>query len=221
MPRPEEWKGSDLRARAEVCQWLHDHSGEVHDPQGLLVGRMRTELGKGRALSQLVGDMVRDGMLERELKGRRTMMLKLVDDWGLLAEKSTKAPTANGKKQQPAAASVELDGVDLSLLAETLLALVVKRAQVQPSQGAKVEKLTEQVAKLKGEVSQLRDDLILARESEAEQRRNADSMRASLAKLQASISKPKRGESVPLAEHLRPADRKLLNDLVASLPSGS
>lgn len=188
MPRPEGWIGSDLRARGEIIQWLHDHGDEVHDPQGLIVGRMRTELGKGRSISALVTDMVNDGMLERELNGRRTPMLRIKDDWGLLAELGSKGyrevPNVP-PEQQP----VTVDGeVDLTQLAETLLAVVLKRAQPQASQGAATEKLREQVTALKGQVKQLRDDLILARESEAEQRRQADKMRESLAKAQSKVA---------------------------------
>ena len=90
MPKPEGWVGSDLRARQEVVQWLHDHGDEVHDPTGLVAGRMRTELNRGRALSQLLKDMEDDGMIQREVHGRRTLMIKLVDDWGLLNDLSAK-----------------------------------------------------------------------------------------------------------------------------------
>lgn len=222
MARPDGWVGSDLRARAEVVQWLHNHGDEIHDPTGLIVGRMRTELGKGRALSQLLQDMERDGMIQREVRGRRTMMLKLLDDWNLLDEirtgqqVGTWGVTPNGESE-----ALDVSGVDLEALAETLLAVCIKRAQAQPStdRNARTEKLEAEVAKLKAQLTEARDNLILARESEAEQRRQADSMRESLAKLQRSMDrKPAKG-TVPLREQLRPADRKLLEQLMRTAPA--
>lgn len=114
MTRPTEWKGSDLRARGEVAQWLRDHGDEVHDPTGLLVGRMREELGKGRALSQLLADMERDGMIAREVRGRRTLMLKLLDDWGLIAEQKL-SPTRRVTPGQRSA--VDRGSADIDLTA--------------------------------------------------------------------------------------------------------
>jgi hypothetical protein len=198
-------------------QWLHDHGDEVHDPTGLLVGRMRTELGKGRALSQLIGDMARDGMIEREVNGKRTLMIKLVDDWGLLAELDTvgyrRVPTP-----EPDGAAAPGD-VDLTALAETLLALVLKRSQPTAQRSATTEKLEQQLADTKAQLAENRDALILARESEKEALRQADKMRDSLAKLQGKIdAKPKRGET-PLVERLSDGERRMLDQLMRSMPA--
>lgn len=229
MPKPEGWVGSDLRARYEVAQWLHDHGDEVHDPTGLMVGRMRTELNKGRALSQLLADMDNDGMIEREVRGRRTFMIKLVDDWGLLADHSLRSPAYREPARTAPAKDgdgVEISGdIDLQALAETLLALVIKRAQPTAQRSATTEKQAEEIAKLKHDRQELRDALLIARESEKEAIRNADKMRESLAKAQSQVAAAvdkqqreaakKRGSSV--GSRLRPQDQALLRQLQKTL----
>lgn len=218
MPRPKDWKGSDMRSRAEVVQWLHDHGSEVHDPIGLVVGRMRSDLGKGRALSQLLADMENDGMIKREVRGRRTMMLKLLDDWGLRSDLRTR-PVVPAKVQAPGR-EIVLDGVDLEQLATTLLTLVIQRAHAVPSKGAELERLKEKVVRLEGQLGECRDAVILAREAEKEQRQQADTMRASLVKFQAAVDKPKKGTGgAPLREVLSAKDRSLLDRLMRELPS--
>lgn len=82
---PQDWKGSDLRSRSEIVEYLRAHGGEITDPTGLAVGTMRQDLGKGRAISQLLSDMEADGMIRREVRGRRTFSVTLVNDWGLSA----------------------------------------------------------------------------------------------------------------------------------------
>lgn len=230
MPKPEDWKGSDLRSRAEVVGWLNRQGGEIHDPAGLIVGRMRAELGKGRSISQLLADMEADGMLKREVRGRRTMMLKLLDDWGLAS------PFAAGGYQPPpearrgdGAALEGLAGVNLEQLADTLLAIVVKRATAPVERGhAEVAKLTKEVGKLhaqvstlQGERAELKDSLLLAREAEKEQRDQADRMRESLAKFSAQAEKkPRRGDGGALVDRLDPSEKRLLKQLMESLPKG-
>lgn len=219
MPKPADWKGSDLRSRAEVALWLKNHNGEVHDPTGLIVGRMRTELGKGRALSQLLADMETDGMIKREVRGRRTLMIKLLDDWGLADDLS-----AQPVFRPPAAAHTDGDGTDLSnvdldALAQRLLLLVVSQTRSNASEAADISRTKQQLADIKAERDELRDQLIIARESEAEQRRQAESMRESLAKLQASMDRAPAKGGTPLREQLRPADRKLLDRLMREVPS--
>lgn len=122
VTRPSEWKGSDLRSRTEVVRYLREHGGEVTDQTGLVVGTMRTDLGKGRALSQLLADMEVDGMLEREVRGRRTFRVKLLDDWNLV-------PKVIPQHDAPVAS----DGsIDYDQMATALLAIVMKRAAAPP-----------------------------------------------------------------------------------------
>lgn len=221
MPKPSDWKGSDLRTRAEIVGWLKRQGGEIHDPSGLIVGRMRDELNKGRAISQLLADMENDGMIAREVRGRRTMMLKLLDDWDLAD--SFPAPV-----QAPENDGAIPGDVDLEQLAGALLAIVVKRATAPVGADrtelaklrADLKELRAELSTLKGERAELKDQLLLARESEAEQRRQADTMRESLAKFQKQADKPKRGGGSPLVDRLDAGEKRLLKQLMESLPSG-
>lgn len=217
--RPEGWVGSDLRARAEVVQWLTLHGGEIHDPQGLIVGRMRTDLRKGRALSQLIADMENDGMIQREVRGRRTMMLKLVNDWGLLDEVRDHqdwqiAGTAREEDEALATGDVDLDA-----LAAALLARVVKQAHAVPSNGAEVERLKEQLAEAKARATDLGHQLIEAKAEAEDQRKAADTMRESLQKLEASRTNKSSG-GVKLRDALSAKDRALLDRLMREPPKG-
>lgn len=223
MPKPEDWKGSDLRSRADVVGWLKRQGGEIHDPAGLIVGRMRTELGKGRSISQLLADMEADEMIRREVRGRRTMSIKLLDDWDLADSFPPAQPSA------PAPDGVSLAGVNLEQLADTLLAIVLKRATApvenDHAEVAKLMKecrhLQERVSQLQGERAELKDALLMAREAEKEQRDQADRMRESLAKFQKQAEKkPRGGDGSPLVDRLDPSEKRMLKQLMESLPKG-
>lgn len=213
-----------MRARAEVAHWLKMHGGEYHDPQGLITGRMKADLGKGRALSQLLADMERDKMIKREIHGRRTLSIKLLDDWGLADDLSAQPvfrppvakPQADGNGNGEA---LSLENVDLEALAETLLIKVVRNAQTQPSKGAELERLREKVATLTHDLSECRDSLILARESEAEHRRDADKMRKSLANFEKEAHRRQK-DGIPLIEKLDDKSLKALDRMMREIPTG-
>ncbi len=207
MGKPEGWVGSDLRARAEVVQWLRLHGDEVEDPQGLIVGRMRSDMKKGRALSQLIADMERDGMLEREVRGRRTMRVKLLDDWGLLDDiRNVQSTVSSVRAPEPVVE--DLDG-----LAAALLERVIRQAHAVPSQGAEVERLKAELAELKARAADLGHQLIEAKAEASDQRKAAETMRQNLGKLEASKG------SVKLREHLSAKDRALLDRLMREVPA--
>lgn len=218
MGKPEGWVGSDLRARAEVVQWLTLHGGEIHDPAGLIVGRMRTDLRKGRALSQLIADMERDGMIQREVRGRRTMMIKLVDDWNLLDEIRDHQDWQIGAVDVTRNADTDAvsGNVDLGALAEELLARVIKQAHALPSNGAEVSVLKDQLAEAKARATDLGHQLIEAKAEAEDQRKAAETMRANLQKLEASKAKG----GVKLRDALSAKDRALLDRLMREPPKG-
>lgn len=227
----KEWRGSDLRARAEVLGWLRRHGGEVHDPSGGIVGRMRVDLNKGRAISQLVADMAHDGMLKREVNGRRTMMLAVVEGNEMVKMVDARWRDELGSISTPIVTQADgaiPAGTNYEQLADTLLAICVKRATAPIERDhAEVAKLRAELkalqvehSKLQGELTETRDALLMAREAEAEQRRQADTMRESLAKFQRQANKPKRGGGSPLVERLSPEEKRTLKVLMESLPDG-
>lgn len=224
MPMPIGWKGSDGRSRAEVALWLKLQGGEIHDPTGLIVGRMRVELGKGRALSQLLADMEHDGMIKREVRGRRTLSIKLLDDWGLADDLSRqptfRPPGADSALSAKPPERQSTDEVDYDELAAVLLERVIKQAHAVPSQGAEISRLTDKVEQLTRERDTAREALAASMSEASEQRQQAETMRANLAAFQAAVDKPKKRGSVPIRELLGPKDRALLERLTVEARTG-
>lgn len=212
MPRPTEWVGSDLRSRAEVAHWLKLHGGEVHDSSGLLARRIMDALGKGRALSQLLADMEADGMLKREVRGRRTFNIKLLDDWGLADDLSSQPVYRPPSADRLADTVSDAPAVDLDELAATLLARVVKLAHAPASQGAELERLRDRVSDLEAALADSRASLAHWMAEAQESATQAETMRKTIER---EAAKPKRA---PKAERLTaplldPKDRALLDRL--------
>lgn len=153
VTKPDEWKGSDLRSRTEIVTYLRQRGGEVTDQTGLVVGTMRQELGKGRALSQLLADMEADGMLEREVRGRRTFRITLKDDWGLAPKLSAVPVQPEEDAALPSVSSEE----DYDQLAHALLAICLKRAAAPPPPDRReIDRLETELAVAKAERDEVR-----------------------------------------------------------------
>lgn len=197
MARPEEWKGSDLRSRAEVVQYLKDHGGEVTNKQGLTVGIMREKLGKGRALTQLLADMEADGMIEREVRGRRTFRITLKDDWGLGAQR----PQLRAVPQVDDLDDVDTSGVALGLLADVLLQRVIRRA-TEPASSVSAGQLKQLADRLKRAEASLESTQRQLRAAQEERQELEDEVRSlretnaalehNLALMQRELAKPRR-----------------------------
>lgn len=222
MARPEGWKGSDLRARGEVSLWLKQHGGRYEQSDGLIVGRMRTELGKGRALSQLLADMEADGMIRREINGRRTMSIELLDDWGLADDLSSqpvfRSPSTNGAREGVSAA-LEAPEVEYEELAAVLLERVIKQAHAVPSQGAAVERLQAKVDQLTADLAESRAATAQWMADAVEQQQQAETMRQNLLELKAATERKPKKDSVALRDALAPKDRALLDRLMREVPT--
>lgn len=222
--KPADWKGSDGRARTEVVTFLKQHGGEVADEAGYATVEMQQHLGRSRSLSNLLRTMEHDGMIAREVRGRRTYRIALVDDWGLGANDGVGTvtpirPSLDGA--QPA-----IDGsVDFDLLAESLLAIVLRKIAEpapKPDKGitdrlrraeATSTKLEEQLTILSGERDQLR-----ARVADLEGQ--VERYEHNMGVLRAELDKParRRGGGTPLAERLSADERSMLDELMRSLP---
>lgn len=236
MPRPEGWKGSNMSSRTAVVAWLKRHGGRYEQSDGKMVGQMKADLGMGRALSQLLADMEHDGMIKRELGGRRTFSIELVDDWGLATgiesgrwtdsadadqvhqrlQSAPFAQTVPGTSQTEVAPTGD---VDYDELAAVLLARVIRQAHAVPSQGAELTRLSEKVDQLTAERDQAREALALSMAEAAEQRQQAETMRKNLADFQSAVDKPKKRGGVPLRDALAPKDRQLLDRLMREVPA--
>jgi len=230
MARPDEWRGSDLRSRAEVVQYLVEHGGVVEDDGGLVAGTMREELGKGRALTQLLADMEKDGMIRREIRGRRTFKIELLDDWGLVGQ----AP--RGRHLQIAPQSTDLrnlSAADLNYdkLAQALLTNVTKvlsgaQAHVgdtsaQRSLASRLQKSEDALRKANDQLKQLRAQVRVAEERAADAERRAQALERNIKQLQAELDKPRRSRDsggVPIRERLSPSEQAMLASLMRELP---
>lgn len=226
MPMPKNWKGSDGRARAEVCLWLMMHVDDNNvysQDDGLITSRLKADLGKGRALSQLLADMERDGMIKREISGRRTLSIKLLDAWegdlGRWYDDLRLAPEFRAHVVQPPSSNGEqsLEDTDLEALAEALLVKVIQRAHAPASSGAELERLREQVATFKAERDEARAATKAAQAETVEARRAEETMRQNLLESKKIVEKKPRG-GTPIRDLLSERDRAELDKLMRAAP---
>lgn len=226
--KPENWMGSDGKARSEVVNYLAQRGGEVHDESGNLLGEgseMRRALGRSRSLSNLVRTMAHDGMLEREVYGRRTYRIKLIDDWGY-TRSSLDGDVATVTPLRPGMTGANLDGhggVDYGLLAESLLAIVVKRAS-EPAP-AKADKITvDRLRKAEQALTSLEEQLtdvaaertnLQARVAELEEQ--ARIYEHNMTVLKAEMDKPRRGAQT-FEEAIGKKGRDVLAEIMKALP---
>lgn len=237
MVTREGWTGSDLSARTDVVRYLRQHGGTIEDGTGLAVTQMRSALGKGRALSQLLADMEQDGMIRREIRGRRTFKIELVDDWGLVP-KAVPAPV----EPERAAPNGHLPVLPtsqegLEQLADALLAIVVRRATAQPEASSEDRRmrtehrqLVQRLAAAERSLAKANDQLVGLRttnrsltETETELREQVRVLQHNLQTLEIELTKPQRrarggGQGVSIASRLSEEDRATLATLMQQLP---
>lgn len=211
VTRPIEWKGSDLRSRTEVVRYLRQRGGEVADQTGLVVGTMRTELGKGRALSQLLADMEADGMLEREVRGRRTFRITLKDDWDLV-------PHVLPELEPEPAASGEFD---YDQLAAALLAIAMKRASgpvVDSEAPARLKAAEDALIASQDALHQVRAELAERITERDELLERVRLLEHNLQVLQAQMDSRPRRDGPTVAERLSAEELRMLTELQRELP---
>jgi hypothetical protein len=233
MARPAEWRGSDLRTRAEVVQYLSDRGGVLEDEKGYAGKQMQADLGKGRALVQLLGDMEKDGMISREIRGRRTYMIKLVDDWGLAARRLRPVPSPT--QQQPSDGDVlrNLSGADLdydqlgaAMLREAARILASPASgksdtQAQSVLTGRLKRAEAALQKTNEQMRELREAKRAAEERATEAERQARALESNIERLQREIDKPRRSKDsggVSIAERLSAKERAELAALMRELP---
>lgn len=236
MSRPAKWKGSDLRTRSEIVRYLHDLGGELVDPKGLASRKLQDALGKGRAISQLLADMEADKpgyphMIEREVRGRRTYAIRLVDDWGLLENADSRRPSLSVVPSAPDDATSMLAGADLELLADALLAIVVKRASqpvAQPADTSAQREIAKRLRSAEAALEKVNTQLRTANEGKrdaearvAELAGQVTALENNLALLQKELTrKPRRSDAGggPIIDRLGPEGREVLKNLMSVLP---
>jgi len=220
MARPDNWRGSDLRTRSEVVNYLKQHGGAVVSSSGLAAGQMRDALGKGRALGQLLGEMEADGMIERDVRGRRTFSIRLLDDWSLGDDTTVDLTgTQPAVSQADGAPSIPGD-VDLTALAEALLGVVLRKATATVDSGV-LDRLRTALAEAKQDYSELRSRCELETQRADAAEEQVRILSHNIEQIKREIDKPRRGGGgVPIAERISASERRLLDNLMREVPKG-
>lgn len=104
MPKGRPDKGYALTPQREVVlRILVAAGGSLHDEGGLVVSKLRTQI-KGyrntQALSMLINQLEKSGLVRREVVGRRTYHLALVED-ALAPEDRARLGLSNQKPAMP------------------------------------------------------------------------------------------------------------------------
>lgn len=222
---PEGWRGSNLRTRTEVVQYLAGLGGTLEDKHGGAGKQLETILGHGRGFAQTLRGMEADGMIRREVKGRRTYKIELVDGWGLDDRPAATAPVSG--QRQTRSDNEMPEGVDYEELAETLLRAVVAKATAPAPGSREVREAAARAEKAEREQRQLeaklRETNEAKRMSEAERdeaREQARVLAANLETLRAELASPgRRRGTTTVAERLTPEAKKALEQLAERLPS--
>jgi hypothetical protein len=146
-----------VRPRDRVMSYLRA-VGEVRDPEGLASTALAEAVGypgSSVAFAQLLSAMERSGLIEREVRGRRTYWIGLAgaaaprsrDDAPVVPARAASARAASGPAAEPdlepePAAAPDLEpeparaaGLDYDELARWLLAEVVRRVTAAPGLG--------------------------------------------------------------------------------------
>lgn len=114
-------------------------AGEVTDPSGLASATLARAVdypGSSAAFAQLLSSMERDGLIEREVRGKRTYRIAVADSQGTPSRAemwSRPAAPARGGKEPEFRADAAFDYNELAV---RLLEQVVRRIAVLPGEGS-------------------------------------------------------------------------------------
>lgn len=224
--KPANWHGSDGKARAEVVSYLTARGGEVAHNDGLAVIEMQQHLGRSRSLSNLLRTMEHDGMIAREVRGRRTYRIQLVDDWGMASEASG-GGTVTPLRPLDLGSYQPDSNVDYDLLASSLLAIVLRRTtetppSVRPDKvlANRLRKSEATITKLEAQLQEIEADRRALRARVGELEDQGAIYEHNMTLLRAELDKPKsrRGGGTPLADRLSSEERGMLAELMRALP---
>lgn len=223
---PADWKGSDGKARTEVVSYLTARGGEVTNDDGKAVIEMQQHLGRSRSLSNLLRTMEHDGMIERDVRGRRTYRIRLVDDWGM-ASKASGGGTVTPLRPLDLGSYQPDSNVDYDLLASSLLAIVLRKTtetppSVRPDKvlADRLRKSEATIAKLETQLQEIDADRKAARARVGELEAQAAIYEHNMTTLRGELDKPRhrRDGGSPLADRLSSEERGMLAELMRALP---
>jgi hypothetical protein len=221
---------------------------DISDPGGMASTRLAEAVGypgSSVAFAQLLSGMERDGLIAREVRGKRTYRIVLapgVQPGRTRSEGAGKAADG-GSSSVPAARSAgpgtgdkgaaeatpALLGAtgqaaarfDYDELARRLLIQVIRRLATPPegNEGI-VADLTRELSEARGQASTLTAENRELREQLSHVRNSLDQARASLESTQGKAAEPRPTQTGPVGEQLTPSEVVLLERLVAPAREG-
>lgn len=185
-------------------------AGPIEDPSGLATQKLQAVTGheSTNALAKILRRMEMEGLIERDISGRRTMRIAL---------------TAKGRRQVRVAGAQEIpqpaqDGIDYDLLAAALLAKALKATQAQElAAGAKDAVARAERAEAARRIAEA--DALAARARVAELEATVRQIEKNMAAVQAQMDKPQRRSGVPVKDRIAPEMQRELEALMRALPS--
>lgn len=176
---------------------------EVNDPTGMASTRLAEAVGypgSSVAFAQLLSGMERDGLIAREVRGKRTYRISLTDAGPGDAAAAGEVAIGAGHVPGPAPA---FDGFDYDQLARRLLIQVVRRLAVGPDgQQDTVAGLERELVAAWTKHGTLTEENLRLREQLREAHRNLDQMR-------------QRGSRLDVTDELDKAEVMVLERLLA------
>lgn len=85
-----------MGVRESVLEYLYAEGGEVLDSSGRATGKIAEAVGAGRNATNVLGQLDSEGLVEREVRGKRTYSIKLTEAGVALVEDAD-APVAGGE----------------------------------------------------------------------------------------------------------------------------
>jgi hypothetical protein len=179
---------------------------ELFDPGGMASTRLAAAVGypgSSVAFAQLLSGMERSGLIERDVRGKRTYRIRL----GPAAAAAGAVGAARGPADGSVGSAPGADGFDYDELARRLLAQVVRRLAGSDPRGLEDElasawtehaKLAEENARLREQLRAAERSLALARESLRRLPTTADLDRDEVMLLQRLLASP--GDAAGLAD---------------------
>lgn len=184
--------------------------GPIEDPSGLATQKLQAVTGHDstNALAKILRRMQEEGLIERDISGRRTSRIAL---------------TAKGRRQVRVAGTVapaqpQQDGIDYDLLAAALLAKALKATQAQEA-SANVKDAVARAERAEAARRIAEADALAARAKVAELEATVRQIEKNMAAVQAQLDRPQPRQGPTIRERMDPKMQRELDELMRALPS--
>lgn len=197
-------------------------NGPIEDPSGLATEKLREITGheSTNALAKILRRMEQDGIIVRDINGRRTHRIALTREEQAKRRRPMAARTIVATEPEPAPApSTNGDGgVDYDLLAAALLAKALKATQVQES-AANVKELQARVERAEAARRIAEADAQAARAKVAELEAQVRTLEKNNQTLMAQMDKVRHApQGTPVKDLISARELKDLDRLMRELP---